>query len=325
MAIIGPDRRYQQVNEALCRLLEADATILLGWPYERLGHPRYLDTELDAYVRLAEGAPAVTYQRQFLTAGGHEIDATVHLCSGPEDRVLQMVVPGAAPASDATAGKVASARLAELASALSHDAQEPVRQIGVSAGLLGERAAAALAARERATLADIERLAIKLGRQMRGLTTFARLGPALIDPTPRELRPVVQAAIDGIELPAGTTVEMLVPDTLRVPCDPSQIRSAVGELLRNAVAFRRPEVPCAIRIEGEINDGMCTLRIHDNGRGMTGIDPTRLFRLFAASGPGAGPGVGLAIVRTVAEGHQGRVWATSTPDQGTTIHLSLRA
>jgi two-component system sensor histidine kinase VicK len=36
-----------------------------------------------------------------------------------------------------------------------------------------------------------------------------------------------------------------------------------------------------------------------------------------------GTGLGLAICRSIVRQHAGRIWATSVPDQGTTIHFTL--
>lgn len=323
LAVLGPDRRYRAVNSALCRLLEADAATLTAWSYERIGHPLDLEVELDAFVRLADGAPSVSYMRRYRTARDHEVSATVQAIAGTDDSVLQVVIPGSAPAALPTGN--AAQLLAHLAAALSHDAQEPVRQLGVSAGLLQQRLGPLLSAheRERDLLLGMERNAVRLGRQMRALVRYARLGPPQIDPTPRPLRTLIDQARAQAGIPTTITIHDTVGAEVLVRGDVAQLTSALNELLRNASAPHAPGRPTTITITAESVAGRCIVAIGDDNVGIAASDQPRLFRLFAASGPGAGAGVGLALVRAVAEGHGGEVHLQSTQGVGTVVRLSL--
>lgn len=322
LAELGADRRYRAVNAALCRLLDADAETLLGWSYEQVGHPLDLDTELDAFVRLAEGAGAVSYARRFRTARNHEFTATVHAIAGTEGTVLQVIVPGVVP----TQGPSRDAALLEqVAAALSHDAQEPVRQLGVSAGLLLERLEplVSLPERERSLLLGMERHAVRLNRQLRALVRFARVGAPVIDPAPRALRPLIDAALAQVPFPDNLRVEDTIAPSVMVRCDRAQLTTALVELLRNAIAPHVPGRPTRVTLAATSVDGALTISVRDDGVGIAAADQPRLFRLFAASGPGSGPGVGLALVRAIADGHGGSVRIESVQGVGTTVVLTL--
>ncbi len=321
LAVLGPEHRYQRVNSAFCRLLETDAATLAAWSYEQVGHPLDLDAELDAFVRLASGAPAVTYARRYRTVHGREFNATVQAIAGPDDTTLQLILPGVSTAPAGNAGQL----LEQIATALSHDAQEPVRQLGVSAGLLRHRLESLLSTRERdqALLQGMEHNAVRLGRQMRGLVRYARLGTTVIDPAPRPLRALLAAARAQVEMPASITVHEAVADDFLVRADAEQLIAAFAELLRNASAPHAPGRPTTITISAEQVLGRCLVSVRDDGVGITTVDQPRLFRLFAASGPGAGAGIGLALVRAVAEGHGGEVQLESVQGVGTVVRLSL--
>lgn len=323
LALLGPDRRYRAVNDALCRWLDADAATLLGWSYERVGHPLDLDAELDALVRLAEGASAVTYVRRFRTVREREVIATVQAIAGADGVVLQMIVPGAVTAS--VPQSISAHSLEQLAAALSHDAQEPVRRLGVTAGLLMERLEPLLGTheRERALLQDMEKNAVILCRQMRALVRYARLGTPVIDPAPRPLQAVIAAACEQVPFPPAITLRVLVAPEIEVRCDRAQLITALVELLRNAIAPHVPERPTTVTISAHLTADHCVVSVADDSVGVAALDQPRLFRLFAASGPGAGAGVGLALVRAVADGHGGEVRLESTQGRGTVVHLSL--
>jgi signal transduction histidine kinase len=323
LALVGPDRRYRAVNEALCHLLDADAATLLGWSYERVGHPLDLDAELDAFVRLSEGASSATYGRRFRTARDRELSATVQAIAGADGVVLQMIVPGAVTAS--IPPTTSATCLEQIAAALSHDAQEPVRKLGVTAGLLMERLEPLLGAceRERVLLQGMEKHAVTLGRQMRALVRYARLGMPVVDPAPRPLRAVIDAACEQVPFPAAISLRITVAPDLTVRCDRTQLITALVELLRNAIAPHAPERPTMVTISAALTADHCVVSVADDGVGIASINQPRLFRLFAASGPGAGAGMGLAVVRAVAEGHGGDVRLESVQGSGTVVHLSL--
>ena len=99
---------------------------------------------------------------------------------------------------------------------------------------------------------------------------------------------------------------------------------ALWNLLENAVKYSPPQAAVDIDIAEsgeEIEIAVC-----DRGPGLPGDEHETLFGLFArgqteSSIPGAG--IGLAIVRSVAEIHQGRLQASPRDGGGTCFRLRL--
>lgn len=318
LTVLGTDHRYRAVNPACCRLLGADEATLLGWSYERIGHPLDLDAELDALVRIAGGAASAQYGRRFRPARGVEFAALVELCAGP-DGILQRVQPLAgtpAPAADALPWQ----RLAELGGALSHDAQEPVRMASVHLSLIEARLAQG--GDIRASLASATAATARVHRQLRALVDYARLGPPACDGAV-SMASLVETA--RAQLPTGVQVAVTGATDGTLRCDARQVALALAHLLGNAAAFALPGTSAQAMISLAHTDGMAVLSVADQGRGIEPRDQAQLFRLFATGGRGPehGAGVGLAICRAVAEGHGGRAWLASAPGHGTTVHLSF--
>lgn len=61
----------------------------------------------------------------------------------------------------------------------------------------------------------------------------------------------------------------------------------------------------------------------DNGTGMTPQQTEKIFEPFQSNFEG-GTGLGLAVVYQIVQAHEGKVWARSKPEQGTTFVLRLR-
>lgn len=322
MSVIGPQRRYVAANPHYCRLLEADCDTLLSWPYDRLCHPLDLDCELDALVRLQEGAPATTYQRRFQTARGREFTATVHCCAGPQKTLLQLIIPtdAAGMGSTTAADQRAWKSLAELGNALSHDALEPVRMSTMHLSLIGQ---AQLQGRPAASFTVLTDALQQVRRQLMGLVDYARLGRPVISPVAVPLSDLLALAQAQAEKPVGPLVIMCGPGNLR--CDPRQASSALRQLLLNAATFIRSGTPAVARIGVRSDQSADVLSVSDDGPGIPKADQPRMFRLFATGGRSEpyGPGIGLALCRAVAEGHGGCAWLVSEEHMGTTVSLAF--
>ena len=73
--------------------------------------------------------------------------------------------------------------------------------------------------------------------------------------------------------------------------------------------------------------GSCSAIVSDNGVGIAPEHHDLIFEVFRSlSGRRRGrkgAGIGLAIVRRIAETHRGRVWVESEPGRGTVVRVRL--
>jgi two-component system, OmpR family, sensor kinase len=81
-----------------------------------------------------------------------------------------------------------------------------------------------------------------------------------------------------------------------------------------------------IALGSSVSDGVARLWVRDGGRGIPLEDQEHIFQRFARSGNGRpsstpGAGLGLAIVRAIAEAHHGSVELRSAPGEGATFTL----
>jgi len=127
---------------------------------------------------------------------------------------------------------------------------------------------------------------------------------------------------------AGHTVLNRVPADLLVDADGQLLRLALRQLLDNALKYS--PATSTIEIEGAI-DGRREVQIvvRNSGAAIPPQEQRRIFDRFyrgAAAKQVPGSGMGLAIVRQIAQVHGGDVSVSSAPgsqDSGTEFRLSL--
>jgi light-regulated signal transduction histidine kinase (bacteriophytochrome) len=161
------------------------------------------------------------------------------------------------------------------------------------------------------------------------LLTFARLG---YDDAPAPLTDMADvwvAVLDDLRdviVESGAEVTSGPWPTLLA--HPSHVHQILANLVGNALKFRRPEVAPRVRVATALEDGAWHFTVADNGIGIEPEDFQRIFELFQRlHGQVAypGTGLGLAIVKKLVMRHGGKVWLTSKPGEGTTIHFTLAA
>jgi two-component system sensor histidine kinase SenX3 len=114
----------------------------------------------------------------------------------------------------------------------------------------------------------------------------------------------------------------------RVMGDPEELRTAVSNLLDNAVKYSPDGVHISVELEARDRERV-VLRVRDQGVGIPEHELKRIFKRFyrvtqRSLSQAKGTGLGLFIVRSIARKHGGRVFAQSEgAGKGTTVTMEL--
>jgi len=165
-------------------------------------------------------------------------------------------------------------------------------------------------------LLDLSRIEARQGKDFR------------IEATP--LTGIVRAAIDNISH-QDTARQVVLHElpALHVMADASKIEQALTNLLSNAFKYSPGGGEVRLEIAEIARDGedFVVMRVHDQGMGMTAEQLSRAFERFYradASGNIPGTGLGLNLVKEIAEIHGGSVELSSEPGVGTVASLWLK-
>jgi two-component system sensor histidine kinase SenX3 len=115
---------------------------------------------------------------------------------------------------------------------------------------------------------------------------------------------------------------------MKVQGDPEELRTAVSNLLDNAIKYSVGNVDVSVRLEAP-DEKRIALKVRDRGVGIPSDELKRIFRRFyrvrgRISTRVKGTGLGLFIVRSIAKTHGGKVFAESEGEgHGTTVTLEL--
>lgn len=172
----------------------------------------------------------------------------------------------------------------------------------------------------RTSLHELDQLA----GSAEAILTWA-MGERQLRRRPADLVRIVEEAVGSCRLEKGDRdVVVFAPERAVGRFDPVQLRTAVSNLVRNAVAYSYPGTKVEVVVE-ETVDGLA-LSVKDEGPEIPASERRLIFDPFAR-GSGSvsarnGTGLGLFIARRVVEAHGGRIWVESDPG-GTTFHVRL--
>lgn len=193
---------------------------------------------------------------------------------------------------------------------------------------------------EAARLAAQEDLPEALGfirsstRKMDGLINailkLSREGRRVLKPEPINLSALLESAVAAVahqvaDAAGEVSVDVRVPNLVS---DRLALEQIVGNLVDNAVKYRRRDVPLRIKIRAAARPGgLVHITIEDNGRGIEARDHERVFELFRRSGQQdqPGEGIGLPHIRAIARNLGGDITLNSTFGQGSVFTLVLPA
>jgi C4-dicarboxylate-specific signal transduction histidine kinase len=139
---------------------------------------------------------------------------------------------------------------------------------------------------------------------------------ALVDDTLALLRREVQER--GIE-----ARRLAAPDVPAVSADRVQIQQVLMNLILNGAQAMEQNgaAKCELTVEIAPRGGVVSVSVRDHGGGIADLD--KIFEPFVTT-KSHGLGMGLAICRSIVEGHGGRIWAANV-DDGAEVAFSLPA
>ena len=162
-------------------------------------------------------------------------------------------------------------------------------------------------------------------RLVETMLTLARLDARSIDTAALSLLSLdaivaeTVAALRAAAAARPVSVETDVPP-IRVRADPESLLIALRNLGENALRHAASRV----RIEARADGGEVTLAVRDDGPGLTEAQRARAFDRFYRGSEGGGAGLGLALVKRVAELHGGEArFAAGLGGRGLGVEIVL--
>ena len=217
--------------------------------------------------------------------------------------------------------------LETFAFAVSHDLKQPLRKIEVFASRLQSEERAHLSDQGQLYLDRIGAASRRMTSLVDGLLAYSRVATGHAPWSPVDLNEITREVMLDLELAverAGARVE--IGDLPGVCASATQMRQLLQNLIGNALAYRRPDVPLVIYVSARTDETHYEIEIADNGRGFDPQHAEYIFEIFnrlSGNEDVGGAGVGLTICRGIVERHGGTLTAQSLPQQGATFCARL--
>ncbi len=338
LATVDAEGRIASVNRALCAIARAPEEDLVGRRFFDFVFPEDVGVLSDDFAAgFAEGRIG-PLERRFRAADGTEVWALAGLTVLPEQEVPLVVVN----IQDIGDRRQFESELAErnreledadrfkneLLSVVSHDLRTPLTSIMgyLELALEDEHA---IEGDRRGYLLVAQRNSERLYRLVEDLlfVSRAQAGHAALDLGVVEIGRVVgEVVAAALPVAAAGGVEIVCErdEAGTIVADEHRVAEAVENLVSNAVKFTPPGGRVDVRVEAT-GDAVAIV-VADDGPGIEEDDRRRLFERFFRSVkseglPGAG--LGLSIVKAIAETHGGSISVESTLGHGATFELRL--
>jgi two-component system CheB/CheR fusion protein len=333
---LGPDGLCTFVNPACARMLGfSSADDLIGCQIHPLIHPDHAEEDCQIYSVLVTGKGAHSDDEVFRRADGSSF--MCEYWSYPIRRAGRTsgVVVTFLDITDRKRAeeeiRTGARRREEFLAMLSHELRNPLSAV-VSAARVMRSDNVKPVAIDRARQI-VERQSRHMARLLDDLLDVSRItrGGIELRKEDVDLRGIIQTAVESLtpllEDRKSHLIMDVSADVLPVRGDSARLQQIVVNLLSNAARYS----PCGttIHIAAHVEGESVVLKVKDQGRGISPSMLSEIFELFVQDGQGlersnGGLGIGLTLVRQIAELHGGKVEAHSDgPGTGSEFVVKL--
>ncbi len=315
VAVVDRDLRLQIANPAMGAASSAC----------RQAHGQQLDAQHAAEWGLVEGIPAAA---EVTGEDGRVYAPLVSEISGGDGARQGWVIV----LRDITPFKQLNASMADFVSTVTHDMRSPLTFIKGYVDMLGmvgelnEKQARFV----EKTLGGVVQMADMVEKILQAGKLDPITGTYQLECAPIDVAELAQTVVsrlaDGAAKKNQTLTACIEPDLPPLVVDPYLLESAFTNLAENAVKYTPEGGRIEVALKREARG--LVFSVADNGYGIAAEDQPKLFqrnvRIHRDEWKRVkGSGLGLFIVKKVAQRHGGDAWVESVEGQGSTFYLSL--
>lgn len=221
-----------------------------------------------------------------------------------------------------------NAALESFAYSTSHDLKEPIRSIGSFAQLIQKKYSEALDENGNKYLNIILDKSARLYNTIDSILAYSKLGNEGINLEMIETKNIVDSVISDLNSSIKeANAKIIIGEMPTVKTDGLLFYKILQNLISNSLKFRKQSVPLKVEINHSENKVSHIFSVKDNGMG---FDPKysdmvfEMLKQLKTTEKTGGSGIGLALCKRLIENLDGKIWAESKEDQGSTFSFSLQ-
>lgn len=241
--------------------------------------------------------------------------------------------------------KRSNQNLEQFAYAASHDLKEPMRKIKLFSDRLKDHLFNELEDEYKHYFNRILHATDRMNALIDDLLIYSSLSGAAVLDEKVNLNELMKSVLEDLEIAiAENSAQITVGLLPTIKGNRRHLQQLFQNLIENAVKYKKPHSTSEVTISSELiqqnavktfpenisleNIPYYLIEISDNGIGFDPQNADRIFDVFTrlhGNSDYNGTGVGLSIVRKVAENHRGYIWAESNLGQGSRFKLMIPA
>ncbi|SDS26664.1 ATP-binding protein [Christiangramia echinicola] len=208
---------------------------------------------------------------------------------------------------------------------LSHDLKAPLRGINGYAQILKEDHYNSLTKPGQKAVDTILNSTKEMGELIDNILSFAGVSEQTLNKNIFSVNHLIEDTLNSVNIPMNypDTEVKIDKDLPGMMADKRMIAQVWSNLVTNALKYSETKENPRIEIGSEARDNKTIYFVKDNGVGFDPKYKEEIFDLFSrfSGDKFKGTGIGLAIVKRIIEKHNGKIWAQSIPDQGSTFYF----
>ncbi|NUN66008.1 PAS domain S-box protein [Pseudanabaena biceps] len=354
MAISNADKSWQDVNDCFCQMLGYSHDEMLQKNWAELTHHDDLEANIINFNKAIAGEiDGYVMDKRFIRKNGESIHTIISAqCFRNLDQTLNFFVLMVQDISDRKRAEVqlqltneelsrATRLKDEFLANMSHELRTPLNAILGMTETMQEEIFGSINERQRKALQTVERSSEHLLSLINDILDVAKIesGQIELELIPTDLASLCKSSLAFIKqqaLKKRIQLEIKIPKNLPEQIlDERRIRQVLINLLNNAMKFTPEGGRITLEVRKQIDEESlvnprewCRFAVIDTGIGIAPENINKLFQPFiqidsALNRQYAGTGLGLALVKRIAELHGGKVTLISELGVGSCFMVDL--